>query len=324
MKAIITGGTGFLGSHLVKALTALNWQVIVLARNVSHIAHTSSTNLEYRSVDIADSKSLDVVFENADVVFHCAALSSVWGKYTDFYSVNVQGTKNIITCCEKYNIKKLVYVSSTSVYFEYKNEVNISENHPVARCFANDYAKTKYLGEQVVLKAKNKVNVVVVRPRGIVGDGDESIMPRLLRVAKNGYFPLLNNGEAIVDVTYVKNVVKALILCATVDNLNGEIFNISNDQPMRVKDLLNLALKNKKVKYIKLPYKLIFAAAWLLEKNAKLMNKGEPRLTMYGVGLLAHTQVLNIDKAKRRLGYKPSYSIEDAVDNYLKWEADRA
>ena len=208
--------------------------------------------------------------------------------------------------------------------FEFKNEFNIDENHPIPTRFANHYAKTKYLGEQIVINQRNNVEVVIIRPRGIVGDGDKSIMPRIIRVAKNGFFPLLNNGEAIVDVTYVKNVVEGLLLCASTKNIDGEVFNISNDQPMKVSRLLNLVLKDKSVRYLKLPYALVFSFAWLLERMSKLVGGDEPKITMYGIGLLAHTQVLNIDKAKELLGYKPIYSIEDAVDKYLEWEDDRA
>lgn len=324
MKAIVTGGTGFLGDHLVRNLLENGWHVIVLARNVKNEKWIDSEYVEYRAVDIVDSISLDAVFESVHVVFHCAALSSVWGKYKDFYNVNVVGTKNVVASCEKYNVSKLIYVSSTSVYFDFKDEGYINESHSISSRFANDYARTKYLGEQEVLNHNGKINVVIIRPRGIVGDGDKSIMPRLIRVAQKGYFPLFYKGEALVDVTYVKNVVEGLMLCAKVNHINREIFNISNDQPMKVKDLLDLVFKNKDVKYLKLPYKIVFLFAWLLEYFSKLFDGGEPKLTMYGVGLLAHTQVLDITKAKQILGYSPIYSIEDAVDKYLEWENDCA
>lgn len=318
MKAIVTGGTGFLGSHLVEMLADEGWNIIVLARNISITKPKSFKNVEFRAADISNLIELQKVFEEVDVVFHCAAFSSAWGKYDTFYRVNVKGTRNVLTCSERFKVKKLIYVSSTSVYFNYTDQLNINESQ-INHTFANAYAKTKYLGEQVVLDEKNNVEVIIIRPRGIVGDGDVAIMPRIMKLAEKGFFPLLKGGEATVDITYVKNVAYALILSAKVKNLDREIFNISNDEPMKVKDLLGFVLKDKAVRLVKVPYFMIFFLAWFSECVAKLINGKEPKLTIYGVGLLAYSQTLNIDKAKKVLSYEPKYSIEYAVDRYLEW-----
>ncbi|WP_413662117.1 NAD-dependent epimerase/dehydratase family protein [Microbulbifer sp. CNSA002] len=323
-KAIVTGGTGFLGRHLVSMLSESGWNVIVFARNIYSKEAKDSDRVVFRSVDIACKDSLNKVFESVDVVFHCAALSSAWGDYDSFYSANVEGTRNILTCCDRFKVKKLIYVSSTSVYFKYRDEIGIVENQRVGPSFANSYAETKYLGEQVLINEKKNVEVTIVRPRGIVGEGDAAIMPRIMRVARKGWFPLIKGGEATVDVTYVKNVAYALILCAETQDIDKEIFNISNDQPVKVKDLLKLVLRGRSIKFIKVPYKLAFFFARISEVVAKVLKRGEPRLTVYGVGLLAHTQVLNVDKAKAILGYSPKYSIEYAVRQYLAWEKERA
>ncbi|MEM9102636.1 MAG: NAD-dependent epimerase/dehydratase family protein [Pseudomonadota bacterium] len=324
MKAIVTGGTGFLGSHLVEMLVDEGWSVIVLARNISNDSSAHLKNVDFKSADISNLDDLEGVFEEVDVVFHCAALSSAWGEYDNFYLTNVQGTRNVLTCCEKFSVKKLIYVSSTSIYFKYKDEINISETQTLNYPFANAYAETKYLGEQVVLNEKKHIDVIIVRPRGIVGDGDVAIMPRILRVAKKGFFPLLRRGNSMVDITYVKNVAHALMLCAKIHGLDGEVFNISNDQPMKVKHLLDFVLKEKAVRLIKTPYFIIICLAWISECFAKLTHGEEPKLTMYGVGLLAYTQTLNIDKAKKVLGYESKYSIEYAVAQYIKWEKNHA
>ena len=132
----------------------------------------------------------------------------------------------------------------------------------------------------------------------------------LEKLMKSNDSDFLNN-----NIELSKTYTFALLSQKTINNKNNLINDLSP---------LNLALKNKGVRYLKLPYVLVFGLAWLLEKLAKLMRRGEPKLTMYGVGLLAHTQILNIDKAKRVLGYKPTYSLKYAVEKYLKWENDRA
>jgi nucleoside-diphosphate-sugar epimerase len=324
MKAIVTGGTGFLGAHLVQMLAEDGWNVTVLSRDISVTQSKCLNKVDFKSADISNFGDLEEAFETVDVVFHCAALSSAWGSNDSFHAVNVEGTRNVLSCCEKFKVKKLIYVSSTSIYFKYTDELNILENQSIDHSFANAYAETKFLGEQVVLNERNNVEVVIVRPRGIVGDGDVAIMPRILRVAEKGFFPLLRGGESAVDITYVKNVAYALMLCAKVDGINGEVFNISNDQPMKIKELLRFVLKGRPVKLIRVPYLLIVALAWFSEVFAKVTKGEEPRLTIYGVGLLAYSQTLNIDKAKNILGYEPKYSIEYAVDRYLEWEENHA
>ncbi len=320
MKAIVTGGTGFLGSHLIEMLLDEGCEVISFSRQIKEVESKLTNKLSYRAVDITNDKQLTKVFESVDVVFHCAALSSVWGSKDSFYKANVEGTRNILQCCEKFNVSKLIYVSSTSIYFDYQNKTNIKESDPITTNFANDYAKTKYLGEQVVLNEKKKVEVNIIRPRGIIGDGDKSIMPRILKVTQSGYFPLINNGQAMVDITYVKNVAYALLLCSKTAHIDKEIFNISNDQPMTVKTLLNLVLQNKKVRFLNAPYQLLTGLASLLEITSKALRLNEPKLTKYGIGLLSFSQTLNIDKAKNVLNYKPIYTIEHAIEQYLKWE----
>ena len=120
MKAIVTGATGFLGGHLTSMLVAQGWQVLAMGRNRQIGASLVSASVNFKQVDITCLSQVDEAFETVDVVFHCAALSDVWGSYRAFYEVNVLGSEHILACCKKYHVKKLVHVSTTSVYFDFK------------------------------------------------------------------------------------------------------------------------------------------------------------------------------------------------------------
>ncbi|MCW8933967.1 MAG: NAD(P)-dependent oxidoreductase [Gammaproteobacteria bacterium] len=326
MKAIVTGATGFLGSHLVSILEQKHYEVIALGRDANKGAALASKNIVFKSMEITDKHSVDSVFECADVVFHCAALSSVWGSPEDFELVNVQGTQNVLECCEKWSVKKLVYVSSTSVYFDYRDKTNIKESESLHHGFVNNYARTKYQAEVLLLTEKKNTEVVIIRPRGIIGDGDTSIMPRILRIADKGFFPLINKGQATVDLTYVKNVAHALILAGEKLNINGKCFNISNFEPLSVKELLQRVLKARKKKCSLVPvdYRFMYGIAKLMEVISIRLSLGEPSITCYGVGLLAKTQTLDIEAAKNVLGYEPVYSMDYAIEKYLEWESKDA
>jgi len=324
MKAIVTGATGFLGGHLIPMLVDHGFQVIAMGRNNTIGESLVNESVSFKQVDIRFYEQVVQVFEAVDVVFHCAALSDVWGDYKKFFDVNVKGTENILECCKKFKVKRLVHVSTTSVYFDFRDKLNINENEILKDGFANHYARTKALAEEKLKKNSENVEVVIIRPRGIVGDGDTSIMPRILRVSRKGIFPLINNGRALIDITYVKNVAHALVLAARKEDVDGMCFNISNMEPMTVKELLNKVFSSTgiEVNFINVNYYLISFAAVILEGIYKLFHLGEPAITKYSVGLLSKTQTLNTDLASSYLGYKPIYSLDHAINEYARWESE--
>lgn len=208
MKAIITGATGGLGRNLLEFLVLQNWQVVAFGRDEKI---GKSLGVEFYAFDLSDFEQTKKNFQKADVVFHCAALSSPWGKYEEFYKANVIATKNVLKAMELFNIKKIVHVSTPSIYFDFQDQFEIKEEF-IPTKFVNDYAKTKYQAEQLVLNSS--VFSVIIRPRAIFGEYDNVLVPRLEKVALKGFLPIIKNKKTIVDVTYVGNVVNALYLGA--------------------------------------------------------------------------------------------------------------
>jgi len=321
-KAIITGATGGLGRNLGEFLIKEDWEVLGFGRN-----QTIGESLGYRfkSFDLSNKEATLNAFEEADVVFHCSALSSPWGKYDDFYQNNVVATQNVLDEMKKYDIKKLVHVSTPSIYFDFTNQRNIDESYLPKTIinsylpqFVNHYAKTKYLAEQLVLNAD--IQASIIRPRGIFGEHDTVLIPRLEKVAQKGFLPLPNGGKALVDITYVGNVVHAMYLCATKELEGKHIFNISNGEPIEIEKIFKMVMKtvNKEPKYKKISYKTIYYLATLLEFFAKLTGGKEPMITKYGVGLISFDQTLDLTKAKEVLGYEPLYTIEEGLERYAK------
>jgi len=314
MKAIITGATGGLGRNLGEFLTQKGWELLGFGRN-----ETIGKELGYsfKAFDLSDLEATFDAFEEADVVFHCAALSSPWGDYDTFYQNNVVATQNVLDAMTKYNIPKLVYVSTPSIYFDFTNQQNIDECYRPKE-FVNAYAKTKYLAEQLVLNSEFQSSII--RPRGIFGEYDTVLIPRLEKVAKKGFLPLLNGGKALIDITYVGNVVHAMYLCVTKELEGKQVFNISNGEPIAVESIFKMVMKsiNKKPKYKKVSYRTMYYLATLLEFVAKFRGGKEPMITKYGVGLISFDQTLDLTKAKEVLGYEPIYSIEEGLERYAK------
>ena len=323
MKVLITGGTGFLGQHLMLKLKELEYHISILGRNQSIGKQLESKNVQFLPMDLTDKEAIINACKGQDYVFHCGALSSPWGKYEEFYQANVLGTKNVIEGCKEANVKRLIHVSTSSVYFDFSDRFNITENYPLPKPI-NAYAKTKQLAEQEINQAyQDGLSVITIRPRGIFGPGDKAILPRLIKVSKTTGIPFINDGKACIDVTYVENVVDALLLCQNAPKTaEGKIFNITNGEPITIAHLLEKLFNklNYPFKIKPLSYNLTYGVASLLELISKtfLSNK-EPLLTRYTVGLLSFSQTLDITAAVQQLGYQPHISIDQGLDQFAQW-----
>lgn len=323
MKILITGGTGFLGKQLVLKLKKFDYDITFLGRNQLIGQQLESENVRFLPVDLRDTEGIIKACQGQDYVFHCGALSSPWGKYQDFYDTNVLGTRNVIQGCQTHNIKRLIYVSTSSVYFDFCDRLNIPENTTLLTS-VNSYAKSKQLAEQEINQAHHiGLPVISIRPRGIFGVGDTAILPRLIRASKKTGIPLINEGKACIDITYVDNVVDALLLCQNApDTLLGRTFNITNGEPIYLIDLLEKLFHklNYPFKLKPISYNTAYGVASIMEliSNTILFGK-EPILTRYTVGLLAFSQTLDITAAVQELGYKPRVTIEEGLDIFSQW-----
>ncbi|MBB6214313.1 nucleoside-diphosphate-sugar epimerase [Anaerosolibacter carboniphilus] len=324
MKVLITGGTGFLGKRLALRLCKLDYEVTVIGRNEAAGAELEKNDIRFVSCDLRDEQKLISVCEGKDYVFHCGALSSPWGRYKDFYNINVGGTKNVIEGCKKHSVRRLIHVSTPSIYFDMTDRRNISESDKLPEKPVNDYAKTKLQAEYEIDKAHEEgLAVITIRPRALFGPGDTSIIPRLIRANDKFGVPLIDGGRAFVDVTYIENVVDALLLCKDSDsNTLGKKYNITNGEPMYFADILKLVFD--KLGYPFHPKVLSFKQAYRISGAMELIYRTvllgkEPVLTRYTVGVLSKSQTLNIDAAKKDLGYRPRISIVEGVDEFAKW-----
>lgn len=324
MKVLVTGGTGFLGYHLSLALTAEGFKTTALGRNASVGADLESHGVQFRKVDLRDSKSMISACKDQDYVIHSGAFSSPWGRYEDFYQMNVGGTQNVISGCLAHQVQRLIHVSTPSIYFDFTNRMNIHETATLPAKQVNAYAQTKLLAEQEIENAlRQGLAVISFRPRGIIGPGDRAVVPRLLKVCEKLGAPLVRGGTVWTDVTYVGNVVDALILGLKAPNsLVGRIFNLTNDEPIQFGPLFKI-LFNKlgyPFKARGIPYKSALALASLLEMlSEKLMNGEEPLITRYSVGLIGVDMTLDITAAKQELGYEPRISVEEGLERFAKW-----
>nr|WP_314115271.1 NAD(P)-dependent oxidoreductase [uncultured Leptotrichia sp.] len=318
MKVLITGATGFLGKYVVEELKNNGYQVVAFGRNEKIGKALIDSNVEFFKGDIENKEDLLRAFQGCSAVIHAAALSTVWGKWSNFYKVNVLGTRNIVEICEKQGLK-LVFVSSPSIYAGAKDQLDVKENEAPKENNLNFYIKSKIMAENII--KNSKLNYMVIRPRGLFGIGDTSIIPRLLDLNKKMGIPLFDDGKQKVDVTCVENVAYALRLALENEKYSRQTYNITNDEPIEFKEILTLFFNEMgtKGKYLKWNYRPILTLVSILEKIYKLFGiEKEPPLTKYTLYLMRYSQTLNIDKAKKELGYYPQISVLEGVKKYVK------
>lgn len=241
-------------------------------------------------------------------------------------------TQNIVSACEREIFCRLVHVSTPSVYFDFTDRLNIPESQPLPSQPANHYVHTKLQAEAAVEAAAARgLATITLRPRAIFGPGDTTLFPRLIRAQGARGFPLIGDGDPLMDITYVENVVDALLLAADAPaSALGKKFNVTNGESwLRSKLLTTLFAEiGQPLKTRRVNYRVAKAAAALLEtfSNVFTFASWEPPLTRYTVGVLAKSQTLDISAARSLLGYEPRVSVADGLRAFGLWwkEAQRA
>lgn len=324
MKALVTGATGFLGGALTRRLQTMGWQVTALGRNAFVLKELEAQGLRAVQANLEDSKAIMDACKNQDVVFHAGALASDWGRAETFYNSNVLGTRNVIHGCQEHHVKRLVYVSTPSIYFRFEPRLNVKETDPLPSTPATQYARTKLMAEQVVDKAHaDGLPVITIRPRAIFGPGDRTILPRLINRLERRILRVIGDGQNMADLSYVENVVDALLLCTeSHSDTLGKKYNITNGQPIRLWDMIERLCQRLNLKFPtqRLPYPFVDRVAGAMEFVCRaLPGQPEPPLTRYSVAMVSLSTTLDISAAKKELSYQPRVSIEDGFEEFAKW-----
>lgn len=320
MKVLVTGSTGFLGKYVVKELVAEGYFVRAFGRNKAVGQSLVSDQVEFFKGDLSSKQAVEEACKGVEMVVHAGALSTVWGPWESFYQANVLGTQHVLEASRTNKIKRLVYVSSPSIYAAPKDQIGIKEEDAPTENHLNNYIKSKILSENL-FPAYPDVPSIILRPRGLFGVGDTSILPRVLKLSQKIGIPLIKEGKQLMDMTCVENVALAIALALKADRAEGQVYNITNGEPTPFKELIEEALQGLglPIRYKKLPAFLLGGLASSLEVLYRVLPlKGEPPLTRYTYYLLRYSQTLDISKAREELGYEPRISIKEGIAQYVQ------
>lgn len=330
MKATVTGGTGFIGGKLVEVLVDKGFEVRCLVRETSDVSRLNALGVELAYGDLGDLDALRKITENADIVFHLAALVTDWGDPDTFYKYNVLATKELLQSSRAHGVKRFVYMSSSTVvwksdFWNIHKLVDIDETYPYTEKHTDNYNESKMQAEKLVLNFYKETGfeTTIVRPSNVWGAGDTVILPRVAMAASKGILHPMGSGDKVVTPCHVNNLVNALLLLAENDKAPGNIYFINDGVKIPYMEFLTKQLKASGIDWspgFSIPYKFAYGVAATLEVVFKLINsKKPPVLTKMAVAALSGSRSYSIEKARSELGYEPSVDMNDGIEELRKW-----
>jgi len=312
-RVLVTGATGFLGGAVLRRLGALG---IGQGRDTERLAMLEQQGLRTVYWTLPDPAPEAQMPDDIATIVHCAGLSAPFGPRQAFYDANVLGTQAVLEFALARGIRRVVFISSPSVYFSLNDQLDVREDDDLPRPFTT-YAASKITAENLVMAA-TKVGPVVLRPRGIYGPGDRSLLPRLLDSARVRALPRFRGGRARIDLTFVEDVVDAVLAALRAGpSIEQRVFNISGGEVIPVNEIVERACERAGItpRWRDLPLKPALIAARAAEAVALMRpRQPEPKVTRYALGLFACEQSLSIARARDELGWMPRVAFSDGLE----------
>lgn len=316
MRALVTGGGGFLGSAICRALSMQGHQVVSLQR--SQAPELAAIGVQVHQADIADAAAVTAAARRCDVIFHVAAKAGHWGAFELYHRINVVGTRNVLDACQKHGIGKLIYTSTPSVVHEGGDLEGVDERHAYARRYLAHYPNTKAIAEREVIAANGPaLATCALRPHLIWGPGDNHLLPRIIERAQAGRLRFVGKPGKRIDATYIDNAAQAHLQAAAAlgpgSATAGNAYFISNGEPMVIEDMINQLLDCAGLDPVhgRIPYALAYGLGLGLELAYRWLRlPGEPIMTRFVAEQLATSHWYDISAAQRDFGYRPLISMD--------------
>jgi nucleoside-diphosphate-sugar epimerase len=324
MKYIITGGGGFLGTAIARQLVQRGDQVWALGR--SKYPHLEKIGVHCHQVDLSSDQDLHPILNGMDVVIHTAAKAGVWGKKEDFWSINVEGTKNLIKAAEEIGISRFVHTSSPSAVWNGGDECNLSEKDcPYPTKFLGHYPHSKAIAEQLVLSANTPTfATTALRPHLIWGPADPHLIPRLL--ARAHRLRIVGDGTNKVGICFVENAAYAHICAADALSPNsknaGKAYFITDIKPVLLWDWINelFAALGKPPITKKISLGMAERVGGFLEWIWNTFGvSGEPPMTRFVARQLSSSHYYDLSAAIEDFGYKEHTSPQEGMQKTLDY-----
>lgn len=316
--ALVTGGSGFVGGHLIRRLLSDGWRVRALGRTDEARAEVQALGAEPVEGDLLDCAALAGAMEGVEVVFHVAAHFKLWGPMSLFRRINVEGTRNVVEAAERGGVRRVVYVSAAAVVMGRPEPMRgVTEGMAVRKMPFAPYATSKAEAEEVLLAANGRragFSTVAIRPPFIWGP-DMPALDHMVETVRAGQFQWVAGGKQALSTCHVDNLCQAMILAADRGS-GGEAFFVSDGEDTTLKSFLTRLLGSRGVtpKDRAVPFGIawtmagVMGAVWWIFRR-----KGEPPVTRQMLRLIGKDFTIDVSRARDQLGYAPVISTADGM-----------
>ena len=315
---LITGGLGFLGSHISSRLSASGETVRILARPPAQ-APREDPSRDVVWGDIRDAQAVDRAVQGAQVVIHLVSNFRKGGSdEKEAHAVNVEGTRNVLQACSRHGVRQLIHCSTIGVH---GSVLEIPANENTAFNPLDLYQETKLQAEQEVWKHHRETGlpITVVRPISMFGPGDRRML-KLFRMIQKGRFVMVGEGDALFQPAYIDDVVDGFVRCLRNDKAVGEAFIVGGEEYVPLRELVGMIANELGVSppWIRVPLRPILTLADLCEKCFVPFGL-EPPLHRRRVSFFQNNRAFSIDKARRVLGFQPRMNLRDSLRATIGW-----
>jgi nucleoside-diphosphate-sugar epimerase len=318
---LITGATGFVGSHLALRLASQGFPIRIAVRNPAKAKlFNAYKNVDVQIGDLTNPAFVGRIVRDVAHVFHCAGYVSDWGTPQAFDLGNRVVTQQLARACVGLPIDCFVHLSTTDVYGYPDSPDEIGLSAP--RKSGLPYADSKGDAEKAVRECMARgLRATILRPATIYGPGSETIVKEFVKTLRDKKMLWISGGLANAGLCYVENLVDAILLTAQSPQSIGQSYNLTDDQPISWKDfIVTLAqVLRQSPPRLSLPYRFLYACGWMMECLTSTSSPRRPWVTRTAVNLLGKSQKFPVTQIKQELGYEPRKSFLEAMVETEKW-----
>lgn len=316
MRAFLTGGTGFVGSHVAEALLARGDTVVCLARQPGQAVALAARGVEVVPGSLDDAASLERAAAGADVVYHIAGLTAAFSE-AEFFTVNEEGTRRLLQAVRRTAPGcRFVYVSTQAALGPSQPGQYLRENAPCHPLSA--YGRSKLAGEAVVLGSDEPW--VIVRPPVVYGPRDREFL-RLFRLVRRGLNPVFGRGDQEISIVYAPDLAEAIVRAGTVDRATGQVYHAAHAQGVSYR-CLGLAIGRalgRTPHTVPVPIPVAAAIVWAMERAAGAAGQRSVVSVDRLDEFRAPAWLIAVDKAERELGWRAAHDLDAGTRETAAW-----
>jgi nucleoside-diphosphate-sugar epimerase len=327
MRVLVTGASGFIGSHLVARLVSEGHSVRTLVRDARKAHEVLPDSVELVFGDMRDPASLERAVVDIEVIYHAAAHVTDWGPWADFEAVTVRGTRMLVDAAARAGVRRFALLSSSAVYSEAAvRSGHVTEDAPLTTdaSAGNRYGYAKALAEQhaFAYHTAGKLEVTAIRPAWVYGPGDRSLLPRTLQFLRDPSSAWIAGHNHEVGLVYVTDGVDALVRAAETPAAAGLAFNVSAIESYTLRDFANQMASHADIHVPTrtVPLWLARVVAALAQDTARLLRrKSPPSLTRTALAIMLEGNPYDVTRARSVLGWEPRVSAERGIEQMMNW-----